>query len=81
MRVRHRQFHGAHHIPKDTIVRRYARSIENFLREYQHLADHWAIYDNTMTGFTELIASRDKAGLIVQNDESWKRLTEEYLHD
>ena len=80
-RVKHRQLHGAHHIPEDTIVRRYSRSIENFVREYQHLADRWAIYDNTLTGSAELIASKDNEGMAIQNQTTWIDITEGFQND
>lgn len=80
-RVKHRQLPGAHHIPEGTIVRRYLRSIENFIREYQHIADRWAIYDNTYTDSTELIASNDNQGIVIQNQAIWDEITEEDPYD
>lgn len=44
-RVRQRVALGGHHIPEDTIRRRFARSWENFQRIYRGLVDVWSVYD------------------------------------
>jgi predicted ABC-type ATPase len=45
-RVAQRVRQGGHHIPEDTIRRRFAAGRENFERLYAPLVDAWALYDN-----------------------------------
>ncbi len=45
-RVAQRVRQGGHHIPEDTIRRRFAAGRENFQRLYAPLVDAWALYDN-----------------------------------
>lgn len=45
-RVAQRVRQGGHHIPEDTIRRRFAAGRENFDRLYAPLVDAWALYDN-----------------------------------
>jgi predicted ABC-type ATPase len=37
---------GGHHIPEDTIRRRFSTGRENFENLYAPLVDAWALYDN-----------------------------------
>jgi predicted ABC-type ATPase len=46
-RVAARVRQGGHDVPKADVVRRFARSWDNFERLYRPLADAWAIYDNS----------------------------------
>ncbi len=46
-RVADRVRAGGHHIPEDTIRRRYSRSVRNFLELYRPVTDHWRVYDNS----------------------------------
>lgn len=43
MRVRQ----GGHAVPAEDVLRRFARSSENFVRVYRQLADAWTVYDNS----------------------------------
>ena len=44
-RVAQRVRLGGHHVPEDTIRRRFAQGWRNFEDVYRHLADSWAVYD------------------------------------
>lgn len=46
-RIELRVRNGGHHIPKDIVLRRFDRSLPNFFRFYQPLADSWVIFDNS----------------------------------
>jgi predicted ABC-type ATPase len=50
---------GGHHIPNETIERRYKKGIKN-LRDYLILADQWYIYDNSETSFQLIARSINK---------------------
>ncbi len=47
-RVRARVKKGGHHVPEETIRRRYARSAANFWHLYKPLAQTWRLYDNSL---------------------------------
>jgi len=44
-RVAERVRSGGHHVPDETIRRRYRLSVQNFFRLYRPLADHWRVYE------------------------------------
>jgi predicted ABC-type ATPase len=46
-RVAERVRAGGHHVPDDTVRRRYRLSVQNFFRLYRPLAEHWRVYDNS----------------------------------
>lgn len=48
-RVANRVQAGGHHVPEDTVRRRYHRGQRNFLTLYAPLADSWEVYDNSRT--------------------------------
>jgi predicted ABC-type ATPase len=47
-RIKLRVRNGGHHIPDDVVRRRFGRSLLNFFRTYQPLADSWTIFDNSV---------------------------------
>lgn len=49
-RVAERVRSGGHHIPDDTIRRRYSRSVRNFLDLYRPVVTTWTVYDNSGNG-------------------------------
>jgi len=58
-RIKLRVRNGGHHIPDEVVSRRFGRSLLNFFRTYQPLADSWTIFDNSvdipkMIAFSEL---------------------------
>jgi predicted ABC-type ATPase len=56
-RVRRRVLEGGHHVPEETIRRRYEAGLRNFFRIYRPLAVSWQFYDNSVHGKRRLIAS------------------------
>ncbi|MGI8541909.1 MAG: zeta toxin family protein [Aridibacter sp.] len=56
LRVAERVRQGGHHIPTETIKRRYQKGLSNFLNLYQNLADNWYFYDNSNIADLTLIA-------------------------
>jgi predicted ABC-type ATPase len=46
-RIASRVREGGHDVPKRDVVRRFARSWENFQTIYRPLADFWAVYENS----------------------------------
>ena len=60
LRVRDRVSKGGHDVPEQDVIRRYDRSIKNFLLEYRPLADSWTILDNSSA--QPLLIAFQKAG-------------------
>lgn len=78
-RVKKRVASGGHDIPADIILRRYKRSIDNFLNLYIPLADNWALYDNTYKNDPIIIAKKEfNKPFTVYNKELWQKFQESY---
>jgi predicted ABC-type ATPase len=66
---------GGHHIPEETIRRRYAAGLKNFFGLYQPIADVWDVLDNTGLDGPRLIASgRLGNETIIEDRELWNQL-------
>ncbi len=48
-RVKTRVSEGGHHIPTDTIIRRYYAGLRNFINLYRDRVDYWMLIDNSQT--------------------------------
>lgn len=46
-RIAARVRQGGHNVPRTDVLRRFARSWQNFETRYRPLADAWAVYDNS----------------------------------
>ncbi|MBI5761517.1 MAG: AAA family ATPase [Planctomycetales bacterium] len=76
-RVAERVRRGGHHIPEETIRRRYERSVHNLIHLYLPLADQWAIYDNSTRGEMVAVASgQNPGGAVIRNEVVWNRMLE-----
>ncbi|MFO0803077.1 MAG: zeta toxin family protein [Gemmataceae bacterium] len=69
-RVAERVSAGGHHIPEETIRRRYSLSVRNFFELYSPIADHWRVYDNTFKR-SQLIAAGFEDREHVFEHERW----------
>jgi len=76
-RVSARVAAGGHHIPEETVRRRYRKGIENFFALYQPLAESWRVFDNSAASMPMLIArGKETAVEAVFHDDLWKRFCE-----
>ena len=73
-RVKLRVAMGGHDVPADTVRRRYARSINNFLTLYTPLADDWTVYDNSSLMQAKMIASCANGILNILEPTPWLKL-------
>jgi predicted ABC-type ATPase len=73
-RVRRRVRLGGHGVPEETIRRRYQRSLENFFRLYQPLADAWEFYDNEPGTSPRLIAIGNGTMELVEDEILWTKI-------
>ena len=70
-RVKTRVSEGGHHIPTDTIIRRYFAGLKNFINLYRDKVDYWMLIDNSGTE-PELIAEgRNSEEHQIVNTEKW----------
>ena len=64
---------GGHHIPEETIRRRYVASFKNFVQLYRPIADVWDVLDNTSPEGLRLVASGNLGTEVVIKDPTiWK---------
>ena len=78
-RVKERVKLGGHHIPTETIKRRYEAGLRNFFNLYTPLTDSWQLYNNSDAKIPSLIASqKGNTELIISNQATWQTLLETY---
>lgn len=69
-RVADRVRAGGHHIPEETIRRRYARSVRNFLDLYRPVVTTWEVRDNS-NGRPRLIAEYNSYYESIHEPDRW----------
>jgi len=72
-RVAMRVAKGGHHIPNETVHRRYYRGIKNLVHLYTPYCDKWMVLDN-MDMQPEIVAQYDELGKVIYNDELWNTI-------
>jgi predicted ABC-type ATPase len=78
-RVAARVQQGGHHVPDETIRRRYHAGLRNFFRLYQSVVDSWILFDNASREGHKLIASRiEDEGVQVVNQTLWDSIQGQY---
>jgi predicted ABC-type ATPase len=70
IRVADRVRAGGHHVPDDTIRRRYSRSVRNFLELYPPVVTTWHVYDNS-NGPSRLIAFNNSYFDTILDPDLW----------
>jgi predicted ABC-type ATPase len=73
-RVKLRVAMGGHDVPADVIRRRFDRSLHNFFALYTPLADRWAVFDNSVTGVANLLATQEGDNLQIKEPTKWLKL-------
>jgi len=79
-RVADRVRSGGHHIPEDTIRRRYSRSIRNFLELYRPVVSTWQVYDNSNRK-SRLIAFNNSFFDTVLEQNRWELFNRSAIND
>lgn len=74
-RVAIRVSEGGHNIPKDVILRRYSRGIQNLFKIYIPLCNEWVVFDNS-DGAPIMIAQGVKSKIDVIQIENWNLFKE-----
>jgi predicted ABC-type ATPase len=75
-RVRHRVKLGGHDIPQKTITRRFYRSLSNFFKLYQPLADEWIVFDNSTGKTATAIAWYINNQTVIKSQKLWKKINQ-----
>lgn len=81
-RVAQRVKQGGHHVPEESIRRRYGAGIKNFVRHYLPLADEAFILDNSAEESSKrLIARKNKNNALdILDRDIWRKI-EEIAHE
>jgi predicted ABC-type ATPase len=75
-RVRERVRLGGHAVEERVIRRRYDRGLRNFFELYLSLAKTWVMYDNSLLGLPDLIASgAGESKINIFQPELWKGIS------
>ena len=78
-RVAERVRMGGHHVPDDTVCRRYRSGLDNFFTRYMPIADTWHVFDNSRESDPQLIATYDRVtGIFINNQLLWQQIRGEY---
>jgi predicted ABC-type ATPase len=72
-RIRNRVAQGGHDVPTQDVLRRFNRSISNFFKLYQSLADSWMLFDNAAVT-PILIAERKNGKLRIVDPNSYNTI-------
>ena len=77
-RVAQRVKQGGHHVPEDSVIRRYYSGIKNLVLHYLPLADEAFIFDNSSEESAKrLIARKNKSSRIdIIDGTIWKKIEE-----
>lgn len=78
-RVAERVRAGGHHVPDDTIRRRYSRSVGNFLHLYRPIMTTWQVYDNS-NGKPRMLAMNNGYFDTIIDNERWELFTRSAIH-
>lgn len=71
-RVKIRVSEGGHHIPTDTIIRRYHAGLKNFINLYRDKIDYWMLIDNSQTEPQLIAEGRSSESFQVSNEVKWQ---------
>lgn len=72
-RIRSRVAEGGHDVPVQDILRRFDRSIDNFLKLYQPLVDTWMLFNNAGP-IPILIAKKQKIKITIIDEKLYRNL-------
>jgi predicted ABC-type ATPase len=71
-RVHKRVLDGGHNIPKDVIIRRYYRGINNLFHRYMSACQHWILIDNADLSPEIIARGSSELGKEIFNPDIWE---------
>lgn len=76
-RVARRVSQGGHHIPEETIRRRYYAGIKNLVRHYLPLSNTALILDNSIAEMNKIVVQKSSAAALeIKEPSIWKEIEE-----
>jgi predicted ABC-type ATPase len=73
-RVATRVKNGGHNIPKDVILRRYSRGIENLFKNYIPLSNEWMVFDSSKSEIQMIAKGKKSKSIEVFQNKNWEIL-------
>ncbi|MBI2824635.1 MAG: hypothetical protein HYX69_08120 [Planctomycetia bacterium] len=73
-RVAQRVKQGGHHVPDETVRRRYWAGLRNFFGIYQPLAASWQMVDNSRRRMRPIAAGRGRELMETNDADAWDRV-------
>jgi predicted ABC-type ATPase len=73
-RIARRVRDGGHNIPKESVIRRFPRTFENFWKDYRLLANEWSIVDNSNVTPKTIMTSQQYSALINGQRNEFEKL-------
>lgn len=73
-RVAERVSKGGHNIPKEVILRRYKKGIENMLHLFMNEVDIWAIYDNSAYKRERIAFGGKQIDMVINDKEKLNKI-------
>jgi predicted ABC-type ATPase len=80
-RVADRVRMGGHHVPEETIRRRYRAGLRNFFRLYMPLATKWRVYDNSNVEMQLIAEGEGTTVTRISGPDKWQELLREGAYD
>lgn len=74
--MRHRVKLGGHDVPQKAITRRFYRSLSNFFKLYQALADTWIVFDNSTGKTVTAIAWYINNQTVIKSQGLWEKINQ-----
>lgn len=75
-RIADRVKKGGHNIPKDVVIRRYKRSLENLVNLFIPISDKWYVTDNSNEIFYDIAKGKFSKTTKIYDPEKWSRIYE-----
>ena len=76
-RVAQRVRLGGHHVPEETVRRRYRSGLRNFFELYRPLASTWRMYDNSTERLRLIASGEAQSRLSIDDPVVWSRIVSE----
>jgi predicted ABC-type ATPase len=73
-RVSSRVKNGGHFIPKDVIIRRHQRGIENLIKIYIPIVDNWFLLNNSLLKPDLIAEGNNDIGIQIYNSDLWESI-------
>ncbi len=75
-RIAERVREGGHNVPREDVLRRYDRSLQNFFDLYLPMADEWQLFDNSSQIFGKIASGTSTKRIVVDEfmyGELWRK--------